>query len=369
MAEVLFVSKPVAPPWNDSSKNLVRDVAGHLTLHSPVLMGRPGEPNPIDRGRVVPVYTASSGGFSPRARDNLRVLRYLLVRSRVPLWHFFFAPNWRSSAAGGLARSLRRVPSVHTLCSTPAEGVDIDGVRFADVTVALSRSTYERLLDAGAPENEIRCIPPSVPPLPEPTPLERVALRSKYRLPESSPVWIYPGDLELGGGAEIALRGFAEWNRSDAALLMACRHKTARAAGALANLKAQARHWGIADQVRWLGERPDIHDLLALSDFVVMVNESTYAKMDYPLVVLEAMSMARPVLVGRATPSAELAASGGVVAVDANGEALANAVEGLSSDDARRDGLGQAGRSWALSRFSPSAIAAAYERIYEELHG
>ena len=29
-ATVLFVSKPVEPPWNDSSKNLVRDVASCL---------------------------------------------------------------------------------------------------------------------------------------------------------------------------------------------------------------------------------------------------------------------------------------------------------------------------------------------------
>ena len=27
MPSVLYVSKPVAPPWNDSSKNLVRDLA------------------------------------------------------------------------------------------------------------------------------------------------------------------------------------------------------------------------------------------------------------------------------------------------------------------------------------------------------
>ena len=52
MAEVLFVSKPVAPPWNDSSKNLVRDIAGHLQRHSPVLMGHPGQASPIDRGRI-----------------------------------------------------------------------------------------------------------------------------------------------------------------------------------------------------------------------------------------------------------------------------------------------------------------------------
>ncbi|MDH4281277.1 MAG: hypothetical protein OEV36_01370 [Myxococcales bacterium] len=39
MAQVLYVSKPVAPPWNDSSKNLVRDVAGHLRRHRPIVMG------------------------------------------------------------------------------------------------------------------------------------------------------------------------------------------------------------------------------------------------------------------------------------------------------------------------------------------
>ena len=43
MRQVLFISKPVAPPWNDSSKNLVRDIAGHLRHYSPVLMGRPGQ--------------------------------------------------------------------------------------------------------------------------------------------------------------------------------------------------------------------------------------------------------------------------------------------------------------------------------------
>ena len=35
MARILMVSKPVAPPWNDSSKNLVRDVAGHLRGTAP----------------------------------------------------------------------------------------------------------------------------------------------------------------------------------------------------------------------------------------------------------------------------------------------------------------------------------------------
>ena len=119
------------------------------------------------------------------------------------------------------------------------------------------------------------------------------------RASRDAPVWIYPGDLEFGGGAEIALQGFAAWNRPDAVLLMACRRKTPQADEALARLRTQAKRWGIEPQVRWVGETRHIHELLALSDFVVMVNRTAYAKMDYPLVALESMCLARPVLVGR----------------------------------------------------------------------
>jgi len=370
MAEVLFVSKPVAPPWNDSSKNLVRDIAGNLRRHSPVLMGRPGQTNPIDRGRVESVYgIASAGGFAPGVRENLGVLRHLLLGRSTDLWHFFFAPNPKSSAAGRVATAIRRVPSVHTVCSVPAEGVSVGKLLFADVTVALSQSAYERFRQGGVNERSLRVIPPSVPPLAEPTSLERAELRKKHALPEGAPIWIYPGDLEFGGGAEISLEGFAAWNRSDAVLLMACRRKTPQADDALSRLMEQSKKWGIESQIHWVGETRHIHELLALSDFVVMVNRTAYAKMDYPLVALESMCLARPVLVGKGSPSAELAEDGGAVAVETNGEALTEAIEALSVDEAWRAEVGQKARALAASRFSPQEVAAAYELLYEEIHG
>jgi phosphatidylinositol alpha-1,6-mannosyltransferase len=369
MAEVLFVSKPVAPPWNDSSKNLVRDIAGHLSRHSPVLMVRRGHANPIGEGRVEAVYgTASSAGFAPSARENLRVLRHLLLGHSTDLWHFFFAPNPKSSAAGRLATAVRRVPSVHTVCSVPAEGVDVRKVLFADATVALSQSAYERFRQEGVSESALRVIPPSVPPLTAPTSLERAALRKKHGLPEAAAIWIYPGDLEFGGGAEIALEGFAASNRSDSMLLMACRRKTPRADDALSKLQAKARQRGIESRLRWLGETEHIHELLALSDFVVMVNPAAYAKMDYPLVALESMCLARPVLVAKGTPSAELSEGGGAVAIEASGEALAQAIDRLSADQAALDAVGQKARALVTSKFSPQAVAEAYELLYEDIH-
>jgi phosphatidylinositol alpha-1,6-mannosyltransferase len=339
MGEVLFVSKPVTPPWNDSSKNLVRDVAGHLRRHRPVLV---------------------SG-------SNLDVFRNLLFGRSCDLWHFFFAPNLKTSTAGRLAHGIRRVPSVQTVCSMPSEGAPLKRLLFAEITVALSRNAYEHFLRDGVSDDALRIIPPCVPTLAEPTPNERAALRKKHGLSEAGPIWIYPGDLEFGGGAEIALRGFAAWNRSDAVLLIACRRKTAQADEALFRLRDRARQLGVTPRVHWLGETPQIHELLALSDFVVMVNPTAYAKMDYPLVALESMCLGRPVLVGRGTPSAELADDGGAVAVDTNAEALAEAIEKLSADQAFCAALGQKARSLAASKFSPRTVTESYEQLYEEI--
>ncbi len=145
MAEVLFVSKPVAPPWNDSSKNLVRDVAGHLKRHSPSLM---------------------------RRSARLGIFQQLLIGRSPDVWHFFFAPNPKTSSAARFACAVRRVPSVHTVCSLPAEAVSARKVLFADLTVAIvgdiahsrvARSVVQGLHTLGT--GEIRLIsPPALAP-------------------------------------------------------------------------------------------------------------------------------------------------------------------------------------------------------------
>lgn len=298
---------------------------------------------------------------------HLGIFRQLLFATSPDIWHFFFAPNVKSSSAARFARAVRRVPSVHTVCSMPAERDAIRKLLFADVTVALSRAALERLRLAGVDESALRLIPPCVPPLSEPGSDTRSELRQKHAVPEDAQVWIYPGDLEFGGGAEIALQGFAASKHPSSLLLIACRPKTARAAVERFRLMELARRWGIASRVRWLGDTLQIHELLTLSDFVVLVNRSAYAKMDYPLVALESMCLARPVLVGQGTPSEELAELGAAVAVEPDGEAVADAVERLSADEASLVELGHTAHRVATSTFSPKQVAAAYEHLYEEI--
>lgn len=364
MASILFVSKPVAPPWNDSGKNLVRDLACNLSRHRATIM-TPGKLE-FAPARSVPVY-ASSGGFAPALGDQARVFAHLLGSRGHAAWHFFFAPNPRSCLAGRLATRLRRMPAVHTLSSAPRDARAIVDKLFADINVVLSLHSERLFLDAGlAPERLVR-IAPAIEPL---TPFDapaRALTRASFQLEEQLPLVVYPGDLEFGGGAALAVDAMREPGLARAVLVLACRAKTPRALEAERTLRERVSRLGLAARVRFVGETPRIHALLACADVVVLPSTDLYAKMDYPLVLLEAMSLARPVIVARDTPAAELCHADAARAVEARSPALADALTTLLGDPHAAAELGERARTSVLSQYSGIAMARRYEDLYDRL--
>ncbi len=367
MGRILMVSKPIAPPWNDSSKNLVRDLAGHLERHEAVTLCRRGDPA-LAGHHCERIYPAGSGAFAPALRDNAIVLARLLAGRRHDLWHFFFAPNPRSSKACELAARVRGAPTVQTVCSAPAEGSDLNELLFADRTVVLSEHTEQRLLAAGVPPESLRRIPPCSRPLSPLSPDARSEMRGALGIGDSTPMLAYPGDLEFSRGAARCLEALAALgDRSDVTLVMACRAKTAAARAAEAQLRELASRLGLGPRVRWVGETDRIHDLIGCADVVLLPSETLFAKMDLPMVLIEAMFLARPALVLAGTPAAELAEQGGARAVEHRADALTAAVVELLDGPDARTRLGLRAREVAIERYHPDAMAGAYEALYDEL--
>jgi glycosyltransferase involved in cell wall biosynthesis len=359
VADVLMVSKAIAPPWNDSGKNLVRDLARGMTRHRPTLMV--GEVDPgVPHARLAHVYRAGVG-FAPGLRDQARVFAHLLGARGARLWHFFFAPNPRSCAAGGLAKRLRGVRALHTISSAPRDVRALVPKLFADCNVVLSRHTEQRFLEAGLAPDRLRRIPPAIAPL---TPRHDTrALRVSLGLPTSAPLIVYPGDLEFGEGAHLMVE--AAPLLPDALFVMACRTKTPSAREAERVLRARIAERGLSARFHFLGETLRIHELLAAADVVALPSRDLYAKMDYPLVLLEAMFLARAVVVARGSAAEELSEGGGACTVELRADALADALQRLLVDDAARAGLGAAARESALARYGHTSMAAAYESLYD----
>lgn len=367
MASILFVSKPIAPPWNDSGKNLVRDVARGLTRHRATLMVRSGDRPEVENAVTRTVYGPASGGFAPALVDQARVFAELVVSREHDLWHFFFAPNPKSCLAGRTAKRIRRMRAVHTISSAPRDPSAIVPLLFADVNVVLSRHTEARMLTAGLSPDRMVRIPPAIVPLSPPTAERREALRKELELPRDVPVVVYPGDLEFGEGGPLMLEAQRKLSERGVLLVMACRVKTPRAREVEVELRERARAWGLEASVRWVGETARIHDLLACSDIVALPSADLYAKMDYPLVLLEAMSLERPVLVARGGAAEELSEGGAACACLPSADALAEELTRLLDDDAMRAEIGRRAAALVRSQYGYEAMARAYEGLYDRL--
>jgi glycosyltransferase involved in cell wall biosynthesis len=368
MAEVLLVSKPIAPPWHDSSKNLVRDLATNMQRHTPIVLSRANTQLDMPRARVEALYAEAGGGFSPGLRENARVLARLLRSERRALWHFFFAPNPKTSRVARWSARIRAARTLQTVCSAPRADIDIAAVLFAERVVVLSEHTRTRCLAAGVASERLRLIRPSVPALTPVAPEHAAEVRAQLGLPIDRPLIVYAGDLEFGRGADLALEAHADLPRSlEAFLIMACRAKTPRAQEREVALRARTRELGIDDAVVFMGETPFIHRLLSVADLVTLPTDTLYAKMDMPLVLVEAMALARCVLVGQGTPAEELASDGGAISVPTERAAVSAMTRALLDDRARREQLGARARLVALRDYDARHMAAQYERLYDEL--
>lgn len=359
---VLFVSKPIAPPFHDGSKCIVRDLATHLASVRPIVMTTKDAPLLSEKIVNEPVYP-TRGAFAPAVRDNARVMQRLLLGSRPELWHFVFAPNPLSSTAARIAQGLRRVPTIQTVASVPRSFENVSRLLFGDRIVALSVHTRDRLVANGADPARIVVIPPAVPaiaPLPKDVVLRA---RAEIGIPDDRPLVIYPGDLETSQGAKLvaeAAPGLLA--RSSATLVFACRQKTPRAAMIQEELASRLRAHG--DRVRFVGEVSSLLSLLATASLVLFPVDDLYGKVDMPIAVLEAMELGVPVLALDDGPLAELA---GIVRVDARSSEIVEKATLLLEDPSRAREVSEEAREGLEARHRPATVALAYEAIYDDL--
>jgi glycosyltransferase involved in cell wall biosynthesis len=366
---VLFVSKPIAPPWHDGSKNLVRDVAAHLTRALPTVMTTPGAPRIGERVTQEAIYT-DPGRFSPALLSNARVLRRLTLGDPLDLWHFVFAPNPASSSAAQVAKRVRRAmgwdgPIVQTVASAPRSFASIRRWLFGDVVVVLSEWTRGRLIGSGVRGSQLRVIPPCAA-APDPPDDARVArVRTEFDL--TGPVVLYPGDLEVSRGAETVAEAVPRILKAipEATVVFACRPKTKGAAAAKDALVRSLAAARVEARTRHVGEIDDMPALLAASSVVAFPVDDLYGKVDIPLVLLEAMSLGVPVIPCKDGPLEALAPLRMVSPGDS--DALADEVlRLLLSKDAAAE-AGAQGRALYHEKFRPSVVAAAYDELYEDV--
>jgi len=129
-------------------------------------------------------------------------------------------------------------------------------------------------------------------------------------------------------------------------------------------LEQLAQTLGLSRNVRFLGKRNDVPDLLRAFDLFAL---SSYSE-GCPNVVLEAMATGLPVVTTDYGGAAELVSDEvGIVTPAHDDAALAEAIIQLLGDPARRQAMAQAARRRAVEHFSLERMIQARERLLLEL--
>ena len=380
-AQVLMVSKPIEPPWHDSGKNLVRDLALSLTRYTPRLMTTPeGQGHGVPGACSEAIYS-DAGRYSPQLAQNLRVLGRLGRPGPEAIRHFFFAPNPRTSAAARAVCALHPgVRVAQTIMSVPLQLEQAPRLIFSTLTIALSEYTRHALQARGV--SGVHRVWPGVPMDQPPQADLRDAqalgaLRASLGLPHAAghAVFTFPGDYQFSDAAFVFASAIERLltnptpDSTRTTFVFACRPKQPQSLLIEAALRQRLAPWVASGQVIFLGEVKAILAWLAASTAVVMPASSTYAKMDLPLVLIEAMREARPIIVSDHGPLPELLGQddAGQVVPTSRACALAQAMMIYLRHPQRAAAQGQAARARAERCFDARDLGPRHEALYDDL--
>jgi glycosyltransferase involved in cell wall biosynthesis len=334
-----------------------------------------------DRGDVVSFVSPADGPFAARARaegfsvslidvgrtyrvDGLIRLTRILRRERADVLH-----THTLAAANALARiagRLAHVPVVshlhianHFRPATRAvlAGLDNATARFAAALVAVSEDTRRAYEDQGYPQR-IRVVYNGVAP----ASADANGLREELSIPLDAPLVAEVGRLCDVKGQRELIEAIARLPGARAVLVGADLEQ----GGAYERtLRAHADELGVTDRVVFAGYRDDAARVVAAADVFALPSWTE----GLPLVVLEAMALARPVVATTVGGTPELVADGetGLLVPPRDVDALTAALKRVLDDEGLGRRLGEAGRVRVAQRFSSEAMTRDVLAVYDEV--
>ena len=292
---------------------------------------------------------------------GLRVLRGMkeFLRLRPDIIHVHNATSLHYALIGKQVSGAKIVVTAHGRGKGGGRLHDEKSWGKTDAVVAVSRAVG-RDMAAEVPANRLSVILNGV----EPTAAKRnrQEVRAELGIDETEIVGIIVARIDAIKGHDDLIQAWAKLHAAGKkAVLLIAGDGEARAAR-----EQMTRACGLdAQQVRFLGFRGDVPDLLAASDFFLLPSLTE----GLPLSVLEAMSHGLPIVATDVGGIPELVTDGvhGLLVPPKRADLLASAIEKVVASADLRERFGAAGRLRVTEEFSYRAMICQYEALYARL--
>jgi glycosyltransferase involved in cell wall biosynthesis len=308
-----------------------------------------------------------------RAKYPLAALNLarFLRRNEIDILHtHLFEPSVIGLLAGVLARTPLRVMTRHysdyhtRINKRWHVGIDRLCTRLSGGVIAVSRHTADHMIaEEAAPPDKLHVVLNGIDF--DRVKISSMDLRERVRREfgaEDAHLLLIAARLHPEKGYEYLFQSLPELKRRlDRRLLVLVAGK-----GPFEREYRQTvRSLGCESEVRFLGFRNDLPELMAASDLFVLPSVAEA----FGLVLAESLYIGTPVVATRVGGIPEIVDDGvdGVLVPTADSRALADAIIDLLQDPQRRNQMAGAGRKKVISRFSFEDMVRSYERLYAHL--
>ena len=280
------------------------------------------------------------------------------------------------------------VPSVHTLYCPIEEktGEKHNFQRFSnaylvknffsvDKVIAISNNVKSSLENAGFPREKIGVIPPAIDTsLFNPT-LSGERVRASLGINADEEVILFVGNLTKTKGVHVLVKAMRTITKvfSKAKLLIVLHVSKDKLGEETRDLRAKINSLHLQKNVVFMGISQRMPEVIAACDVFVAPFLSTAGPSDYPLPILEAMAVGKPVVATNVGGIPEIISSdhNGILVRPNDPAHLAEAVVYLLKNIDAAKAIGQTAASFARENFATEKVVKMIENVYEELldHG
>lgn len=369
MKKILLVTRPIAPPWDEASKNF----AFYLSQNTPgfrfglltngILSDLP------ENIKQLPIY--HSNNFNLWQKFQL-LLKLKKLTREFDVLHYLFTPTkfnsfWLKNSAKD--SSARTIQTVATLREDLYAEEEIKSLFFGDWIVTYSDYAKNKLHQLGL--TNVERIYPGIDLIQYQKKGKNPELMRKYNFTPDDFIINFTGEYSRLQAIDDVVTAFAEIipQIPRAKLSLAVRIKNCQDQAKKRDVQERLKNLNLLDRVAFHDDghylMPDIYNLCDLSLFPVRTMQG---KFDIPLAVIEAMACEKPVILSDLPILSEIAKAENSVIIKAGDvQLLVEKILDLHDSPEKRLQLGQAARKFTEINFDIQKIGQKYQALYQKI--
>jgi glycosyltransferase involved in cell wall biosynthesis len=235
--------------------------------------------------------------------------------------------------------------------------------------IAVSENIKNTLKRKGVSDQKIVFIPPAIDPEKFNSGIPQSQMRNKFGLEKDATIVLYVGSWSRYKGVDIMIEGIKNlFNKFPELRLLLCWGSVTDDNSGRTRITEKIRRLGLSSKVIELGVLPNVAEIMAASDIVVVPYLTTYGIADRPMTIIEAMACGKPVVATDVGGVREVVQNGitGLVVNPGIPSEIEKALYILIEDKNFAKQIGQKAAKYVLQTHDVNILAPKLEEVYQE---